>query len=45
MVIYGDWMFNVGKTMSCLSPMAGNGLQTAYKNADDWGDGKHDSQF
>jgi hypothetical protein len=27
---------NVGKTMSFLPPMTGNGKHSTYKNADDW---------
>ena len=27
---------NVGKAMSCLPPMIGNGNHTTYKNGDDW---------
>ena len=28
---------NMVKTISCLSPMAGKGKHTTYKNGDDWG--------
>ena len=30
-------MFNVGKTMSFLPPMIGDGKHTTYKHGDDWG--------
>ena len=37
--VHGIWIYNMGKTMSYLPPMTGNGLQvyTTYKNGDDWG--------